>query len=68
MKKNVVGLDRLFRLAVGFASAAFAYASEDTALRLVMGLMAVIGLGTGLLGYCPIKDKLGLNDSVKKEK
>jgi hypothetical protein len=68
MKKNVGGLDRLFRLAVGFASAAVAYATGDTALRLVFGLVAVIGLGTGVLGYCPINDKLGLNTSMKKGK
>ena len=68
MKKNVGGLDRLFRLAVGFASAAMAYAADDTALRLLLGLVAVIGLGTGVVGYCPINDKLGLNTSTKKEK
>ncbi len=68
MKKNVGGLDRLFRVAVGFASLAIAFASSDTTLRLVFGLVAAIGLGTGLLGYCPINDKLGLNTSVKKGK
>lgn len=68
MKKNVGGLDRLFRVAVGFASAAIAYATGDPALRLLFGLVAAIGLGTGLLGYCPINDKLGLNTSVKKGK
>lgn len=68
MKKNVGGLDRLFRLAVGFASAAIVYASEDTVLRLVFGLVAVIGLGTGFLGYCPINHRLGMNTATKKGK
>ncbi|HET6465007.1 MAG TPA: DUF2892 domain-containing protein [Nitrospiria bacterium] len=68
MKKNVGGLDRLFRLAVGFASSAIAYASEDMALRLLFGLVAIIGLGTGFLGYCPINHGLGINTSTQKGK
>jgi hypothetical protein len=68
MKKNVGGLDRLYRLAVGFASAAVAYATGDTALRLVFGLVALIGVGTALLGYCPISDWLGMNTAAKKDK
>ncbi|HET6465859.1 MAG TPA: DUF2892 domain-containing protein [Nitrospiria bacterium] len=68
MKKNVGGLDRLFRLSVGFASAAFAYTADDMALRLLLGLVAVLGIGTGLLGYCPIHAMLGFNTAERKGK
>lgn len=68
MKKNVGGLDRLFRLSIGFASAAVAYAIDDTALRLAFGVVAVIGLGTGILGYCPMNGILGLDTSAKRGK
>lgn len=68
MKKNVGGLDRLFRLSIGFASSAVVFATEDMALRITFGFVAVIGLGTGLLGYCPLNKMLGLDTSTKKDK
>jgi hypothetical protein len=68
VKKNVGGIDRLFRLAIGFASSAIVYASEDMALRLLFGLVAIIGLGTGLFAYCPINHGLGMNTATKKGK
>ena len=68
MKRNVGGLDRLFRLAAGFASAAFSFATEDTALRLLLGLVAVLGIGTSLLGYCPVNHLFGMNTAANKRK
>lgn len=68
MKKNVGGLDRIFRVSVGFASLAIAFAAGDVLLRLIFALVAVIGIGTGLLGYCPISDKLGIDTAAKKSK
>jgi Inner membrane protein YgaP-like, transmembrane domain len=68
VKKNVGGLDRLFRLSIGFASAAVAYVTDDSALRIVFGIVAAIGLGTALLGYCPMNGMLGRDTSTKKGK
>jgi len=68
VKRNVGGLDRLFRLAVGFASAAFSYATDDTALRLLLGFVAVLGIGTSLFAYCPIHAILGIDTTAKKGK
>jgi Inner membrane protein YgaP-like, transmembrane domain len=65
---NVGGLDRLFRLAIGFASLAILFAVEETALRLLLGIVALVGLGTGIVGYCPINRMLGLNTSAKDKK
>lgn len=66
MKKNVGGLDRFFRLGIGFLSMAVFTAADDTFLRLVFGIVAIIGLVTGAIGYCPINDKLG-RDTTKAE-
>jgi Inner membrane protein YgaP-like, transmembrane domain len=68
VKQNVGGLDRLFRLSIGFASSALAFTTEDLVLRITFGFVALIGLGTGLLGYCPINGILGLDTSTKKGK
>jgi len=65
---NVGGLDQLFRLAIGFASLAILFAVEETTLRWLFGIVALVGLGTGLAGYCPINRMLGLNTSTKEKK
>jgi hypothetical protein len=68
MEKNVGGLDRFFRLGIGFLSLAIAVASRDMALQLIFGLVALIGLGTAATGHCPINKKLGINTAEKKPK
>ena len=68
MTKNVGGVDRLFRFAVGFVSILGVWILEDLALRLVFGLVGLIGLGTSLGGYCPINHALGMNTAEKKKK
>lgn len=67
MKKNVGGLDRFFRLGLGFLSLAILTAADDPVLRVLFGLTAILGLATGVLGYCPINDKLGLDTRTKKK-
>jgi len=66
MGKNVGGLDRFFRLGIGFFSLVIVLASEDTTIRLIFGVVALIGLGTATTGYCPINARLGLNTTTKK--
>ena len=68
MEKNVGGLDRFFRLGIGFLSLAVSVATEDTAFRLIFGLVALIGLGTAITGYCPINARIGINTTKKKMK
>lgn len=67
MEKNVGGLDRFFRLGIGFLSLAIVLASEDTVLRLIFGVVALIGLATATTGYCPVNARLGLNTTDKKD-
>jgi len=68
MKKNVGGIDRLFRFGIGFLSLGVVFATNNTPMQVVFGLVALIGLGTAAMGYCPINDQMGLNTAVKKEK
>jgi hypothetical protein len=67
MQKNVGGLDRFFRFGIGFLSLAVVLATEDTPLRLIFGVVALIGLATATTGYCPINAKLGINTTEKKD-
>ncbi|MCI0527125.1 MAG: DUF2892 domain-containing protein [Nitrospira sp.] len=67
MEKNVGGLDRFFRLGIGFLSLAIVLATEDSVLRLIFGVVALIGLATAITGYCPINARLGLNTTTKKD-
>lgn len=66
MKKNVGGPDRLFRLGLGIFSLAILFVAQDTFLQLVFGIVAIIGLVTGTIGYCPINDKLGVDTTKKR--
>ena len=67
MEKNVGGLDRFFRLGIGFLSLAIAAASQGAFLQVVFGLVAVVGLVTAATGYCPISRRLGINTREKKD-
>ena len=66
MKKNVGGIDRMFRFALGFSSLMFVFTFEEWFFKIVFGIVAVAGLMTSILGYCPISDKLGMNTAEKK--
>ena len=67
MQKNVGGLDRFFRFGIGFLSLAIVLVSEDTALRLIFGVVALAGLATAATGYCPINTRLGINTTEKRD-
>ena len=67
MKKNVGGLDRLFRFGVGFLCLALFFANDQLVWKVIFGIVAVAGVGTGLMGYCPISDVLGINTTGKSK-
>jgi hypothetical protein len=67
MEKNVGGLDRFYRFGIGFLSLALVFVSESIALKVVFAAVAVLGIGTALVGYCPINAKFGVN-TIKKKK
>jgi hypothetical protein len=68
MKKNVGGQDRFFRFGMGFLSLMILFATDDTAIRLVFGLVAIFGLWTAATGYCPINARLGLDTTQTKDR
>jgi len=67
MKQNVGVVDRLFRFGVGFLCLALFFVYDQLIWRVIFGIVAVAGVGTGLIGYCPISEVLGINTTGKKE-
>ena len=68
MKKNVGRLDRLFRISVGFACSSVVFAADDLIIRLLFGFVALILIGTGVTGYCPFNELLGMNTAEPRKK
>ena len=67
MKKNVGGLDRFYRFGIGFLSLALAFVSGSLILKIVFALVALFGIATAIIGYCPLNAKFGV-DTTKKRK
>jgi hypothetical protein len=66
MKKNVGGVDRMFRFGVGFMALMIVTVSSNLLLQVLFGVVAVAGLLTSIAGYCPINDKLHVDTTAKK--
>jgi len=67
MEKNVGGLDRFYRFGIGFLSLALVFVSQSIVLKILFALAALLGIGTALVGYCPLNAKFGVN-TVRKKK
>jgi Protein of unknown function (DUF2892) len=64
MNKNVGGIDRIARIAVG----AGLIGAAVTGMVGVWGYVGVLPLATGLMGWCPPYAMFGINTcSVKKD-
>ncbi|MDA8100110.1 MAG: DUF2892 domain-containing protein [Nitrospiraceae bacterium] len=62
MKKNMAMLDRILRAAIAVVIAALYYAGAISGtLAAVLGVVAVIFLGTSIVGFCPIYALLGIS-------
>jgi len=66
MKHNVGGIDRAFRIGIGFPALSVMVATDSWLLKLVFGAVAAAGIITWALGYCPINDALD-RDTTKKQ-
>ncbi|MBI3607981.1 MAG: DUF2892 domain-containing protein [Nitrospirae bacterium] len=66
MKKNVGGLDRFYRLGIGFLSVALVFVTESLILKIVFALAALIGIATALIGYCPLNAKFRIDTTKRK--
>ena len=63
---NVGGVDKLIRIMVGVAVLSLFFLLQGDARWL--GLVGVVPLATGLVGYCPLYSLLGLNTCPAKTK
>jgi len=61
MEKNVGGIDRIVRILAGLVFAWLAFGPYDLALRVLFGLLAIIGLATGIFSHCTLYSLMGWN-------
>ena len=66
MKQNVGGLDRFYRFGIGFLSLALVFVSESPLLKIIFALVALIGIATALIGYCPLNAWFKVDTRKKK--
>ncbi len=66
MKKNMSNLDRILRIIIAAAVAVLYFMGVlSTTWAIVLGIIAVIFLLTGLIGFCPLYKLFGLS-TLKK--
>ena len=68
MKENVGLTDRLIRvmIAIIFGSVYFMDFATGT-MAIVILVLAIIGMVTGILGYCPLYHIVGISSAASKE-
>jgi|SaaInl8_120m_RNA_FD_contig_81_270832_length_1596_multi_4_in_0_out_0_3 hypothetical protein len=57
MKKNIGGLDRVLRVAVGLSLVSLVFVGP----QVIWGWLGVVPLVTGLFSFCPFYPLLGIN-------
>jgi cadmium resistance protein CadD (predicted permease) len=62
MTQNVGKIDRLIRVIVGLAVLSLIFVGPQT----MWGLLGLVPLGTGLIGWCPPYSLLGINTCATK--
>ena len=60
-QENMGMADRVIRAAVGIALVLGALAVEAPLFKIVLGLGALVMIGTALVGFCPLYRAVGLN-------
>jgi hypothetical protein len=66
MKANVGGIDKVLRIVVGVLLLSLIFLVEGPARW--WGLVGLVLLGTGLLGFCPLYALFGLSTCPLKKK
>ncbi|MBU1041073.1 MAG: DUF2892 domain-containing protein [Proteobacteria bacterium] len=61
MKANVGGIDKILRIVVGLVLLFLVYFLKTPDSLWWWGLIGIIPLGTGLMGYCMLYTLLGIN-------
>lgn len=65
MKKNVGGIDKVLRIVAGLALLSLIFILEGSARW--WGLVGIVPLFTGTLGWCPAYTLVGLNTCPAKQ-
>jgi len=66
MSMNVGGMDKFVRIVVGGGVLSLLFFLKGDAR--LLGLIGIVPLATGLVGYCPFYSLLGLNTCSTKTK
>jgi uncharacterized membrane protein YuzA (DUF378 family) len=66
MRHNVGNIDRVVRGAVGIALAVGAFSAGAPLIRAILGVVALIMVGTALVGVCPLYQVFGFNTCQRK--
>lgn len=61
MKSNVGGADRKIRLILGIILLPLGIFVLTGTIKVVTIVLGIVGLGTGLINWCPINQILGIN-------
>ncbi|MHB8845348.1 MAG: YgaP family membrane protein [Nitrospirota bacterium] len=62
MKKNMSMIDRLLRAAIAIAVVVLYFSGQLTGTAaVILGILAVIFLGTSIAGFCPVYKVLGIS-------
>lgn len=67
MKANVGGIDKLLRILAGIVLLALTFVLKDEGGLWMWGLIGIVPLATGLMGWCPFYPLLGLNSCPSKQ-
>ncbi|MCP5143628.1 MAG: DUF2892 domain-containing protein [Gammaproteobacteria bacterium] len=67
MKQNMGGLDRMLRVIVALVIGGLYFGKVISGtLAIVLGVLAVVFLGTSAIGFCPLYPPLGINTKGDK--
>ena len=64
---NEAGWDRVFRLALGIVLLIVGFVVMDGAAGVVVGLVALVPLLTGLIGWCPLYTLFGFRTNHRHD-
>ena len=66
MKANVGGIDKILRIVAGVVLLALTFVLKTDQGLWLWGLIGIVPLATGLIGWCPFYPLLGLNSCPNK--
>ncbi|MFA5243613.1 MAG: DUF2892 domain-containing protein [Sulfuricella sp.] len=67
MKANVGGIDKVLRITAGVVLLALTFVLGDESGLWLWGLIGIVPLATGLMGWCPFYPLLGMNSCPTKK-